>query len=82
MAVSWSSNSSGKMGYAIARAALDAGAKVTLVSGPTNIDVPPTAHVERVESTNEMFTAVKKHANAADIFIGVAAVADCVTKRT
>lgn len=74
--------SSGKMGYAIARAALDAGAKVTLVSGPTNIDAPPTAHVERVESTNEMFTAVKKHANAADIFIGVAAVADYRVEKT
>jgi phosphopantothenoylcysteine decarboxylase / phosphopantothenate---cysteine ligase len=74
--------SSGKMGYAIARAALDAGAKVTLVSGPTNIDVPPAAHVERVESTNEMFTAVKKHANAADIFIGVAAVADYRVEKT
>ncbi len=74
--------SSGKMGYAIARAALDAGAKVTLVSGPTNIDVPSAAHVERVESTNEMFTAVKKHANAADIFIGVAAVADYRVEKT
>lgn len=74
--------SSGKMGYAIARAALDAGAKVTLVSGPTNIDAPHAAHVERVESTNEMFTAVKKHANAADIFIGVAAVADYRVEKT
>ncbi len=68
--------SSGKMGYAIARAALDAGAKVTLISGPTNIDAPAAARIERVESTNEMFAAVKQHANAADIFIGVAAVAD------
>ena len=68
--------SSGKMGYAIARAALDAGAKVTLVSGPVHIEAPASARVERVESTAEMFAAVKKHAKSADIFIGVAAVAD------
>lgn len=68
--------SSGKMGYAVARAALDAGAKVTLVSGPTSIDAPAAARVEYVESANDMFNAVKKHAEAADIFIGVAAVAD------
>ena len=74
--------SSGKMGYAIARAALDAGAKVTLVSGPTSIDPPPSARVEHVESANEMFAAVKKHANAADIFIGVAAVADYRAEKT
>lgn len=68
--------SSGKMGYAIARAAIDAGAKVTLVTGPVNLDAPAAARVERVESANQMFDAVKKHAKAADIFIGVAAVAD------
>jgi phosphopantothenoylcysteine decarboxylase/phosphopantothenate--cysteine ligase len=68
--------SSGKMGYAIARAALDAGAKVTLVSGPVQLEPPASARVERVESTAEMFAAVKKHAKTADIFIGVAAVAD------
>jgi phosphopantothenoylcysteine decarboxylase/phosphopantothenate--cysteine ligase len=68
--------SSGKMGYAIARAALDAGAKVTLVSGPTSLEPPVTAHVERAVTANDMFEAVKRHAGAADIFIGVAAVAD------
>ena len=68
--------SSGKMGYAIARAALDAGAKVTLVTGPVSLDAPAAARVERVESAKDMFEAVKKHAKAADIFIGVAAVAD------
>ena len=68
--------SSGKMGYAVARAALDAGAKVALVSGPTNLDAPAAARVEYVESANDMFEAVKNHAQAADIFIGVAAVAD------
>src|SRR5258705_593546 len=68
--------SSGKMGYAIACAALDAGATVTLVSGPTSLAAPTAARVQRVESANEMFDAVKKHVKAADIFIGVAAVAD------
>ena len=68
--------SSGKMGYAIARAALDAGAQVTLASGSTSLEAPATARVEKVTTTNEMFEAVKKHAHAADIFIGVAAVAD------
>lgn len=68
--------SSGKMGYAIARAALDAGAKVTLVTGPVSLEAPAAARVEHVESANDMFEAVKKHAKAADIFIGVAAVAD------
>ena len=68
--------SSGKMGYAVARAALDAGAKVTLISGPTSIEVPAAARTEQVESAGEMFAAVKKHAGASDIFIGVAAVAD------
>jgi phosphopantothenoylcysteine decarboxylase/phosphopantothenate--cysteine ligase len=68
--------SSGKMGYAIARAAVEAGAKVTLVTGPVSLEAPVTARVERVESASDMFNAVKKHAKAADIFIGVAAVAD------
>ncbi len=68
--------SSGKMGYAIARAALDAGAKVTLVSGPVHLDAPASARVERIDSAAEMFAAVKKHMKSADIFIGVAAVAD------
>jgi phosphopantothenoylcysteine decarboxylase/phosphopantothenate--cysteine ligase len=74
--------SSGKMGYAMARAALDAGAKVTLVSGPTSLDAPAAARVERVESANDMFDVVKKHAKAADIFIGVAAVADYRVEKT
>jgi phosphopantothenoylcysteine decarboxylase / phosphopantothenate---cysteine ligase len=68
--------SSGKMGYAIARAALDAGARVTLVSGPVSLTPPPGADVTRVGTAAEMFEAVKRHAARADIFIGVAAVAD------
>jgi len=68
--------SSGKMGYAVARAALDAGAKVTLVSGPVSLPVPAGAEVTRVGTAAEMFDVVKRHAARADIYIGVAAVAD------
>ncbi len=68
--------SSGKMGYSIAHAALAAGAKVTLVSGPVSLEAPAAARVEHVESASEMFAAVKKFAQMADIFIAVAAVAD------
>lgn len=68
--------SSGKMGYALARAAIAAGAEVTLVSGPVSLAAPIGASMERVQTAAEMFDAVKKHAAKADIFIGVAAVAD------
>jgi phosphopantothenoylcysteine decarboxylase/phosphopantothenate--cysteine ligase len=68
--------SSGKMGYAIARVALDQGAEVTLVSGPVALDVPHGARLVQVESALEMFEAVKKRVADCDIFIGVAAVAD------
>ncbi len=68
--------SSGKMGYAVARAACEAGAKVTLVSGPVALATP--AGVERVDvkSAEQMFETVKKAAPASDVFIAVAAVAD------
>lgn len=68
--------SSGKMGYALARAAIAAGAEVTLVSGPVSLTAPVGANMERVQTAAEMFDAVKKHATKTDIFIGVAAVAD------
>ncbi len=68
--------SSGKMGYAIARAAIGAGAKVTLISGPSSQPVPVGAAVTQVQSAAEMFEAVKLNTKQADIFIGVAAVAD------
>ena len=68
--------SSGKMGYAVARAAQEAGAEVTLISGP--VPLPTPAGVARVDvrTAQEMFEAVKKDAKNADIFISVAAVAD------
>ncbi len=68
--------SSGKMGYALARAAIAAGAEVTLVSGPTSLAPPVGATVTHVQTAAEMFEAVKKQAAKTDIFIGVAAVAD------
>ncbi|HEX6008038.1 MAG TPA: bifunctional phosphopantothenoylcysteine decarboxylase/phosphopantothenate--cysteine ligase CoaBC, partial [Burkholderiales bacterium] len=68
--------SSGKMGYAIARAAIDAGARVTLISGPTALATP--AGTERVDvvSAEEMCGAVKRRISEVDIFVGVAAVGD------
>lgn len=68
--------SSGKMGYAVARAALESGASVTLISGPSCLTPPPAAHVIHVESAAEMLQAVNRHVADADIFISVAAVAD------
>src|SRR5690606_1757751 len=68
--------SSGKMGYALARAAIAAGAEVTLVSGPVSLAAPAGANMERVQTAAEMFDVVKRHAAKADLFIGVAAVAD------
>lgn len=69
-------SSSGKMGYAVARAALEAGAEVTLVSGPTCIKPPLGTRVINVVSAQQMLKAVNETVNWADIFIGVAAVAD------
>ena len=68
--------SSGKMGYAVARAAREAGASVTLISGPTSLAVPPGVQRTDVVSARDMFQAVKKRVGAADIFISVAAVGD------
>src|SRR5712664_371908 len=68
--------SSGKMGYAVARAAQEAGAEVTLVSGPVSLPTPAGVARIDVRTAREMFDAVKKDAKSADVFISVAAVAD------
>jgi phosphopantothenoylcysteine decarboxylase/phosphopantothenate--cysteine ligase len=68
--------SSGKMGYAIAQAAREMGAQVTLVSGPVALPVPVGVERIAVNSAQEMYDAVNRRAGDADIFIGVAAVAD------
>nr|MBN2277096.1 bifunctional phosphopantothenoylcysteine decarboxylase/phosphopantothenate--cysteine ligase CoaBC [candidate division Zixibacteria bacterium] len=71
-----SNRSSGKMGYALARAAYDAGAKVVLISGPTNLKVDSGIKLIRVESTGEMYRAVKKEFARCDYLIMAAAPAD------
>ncbi|MBV9190130.1 MAG: bifunctional phosphopantothenoylcysteine decarboxylase/phosphopantothenate--cysteine ligase CoaBC [Betaproteobacteria bacterium] len=68
--------SSGKMGYAVARAAQEAGAKVTLISGPVALATPAGVERFNVRTADEMFAAVKKAAPKSDVFISVAAVAD------
>lgn len=68
--------SSGKMGYAVARAALEAGAQITLVSGPVSLEAPPSAQLVRVETAQQMLEAVNANVGSCDIFVGVAAVAD------
>jgi phosphopantothenoylcysteine decarboxylase/phosphopantothenate--cysteine ligase len=68
--------SSGKMGYAIARAAREAGAEVTLVSGPVALATPHGVARIDVRTAEEMFEAVKKAVKSSDVFISVAAVAD------
>ena len=71
-----SNRSSGKMGYAVAQAARDAGATVILVSGPVGIDPPAGVEFVAVESAQQMYDAVHRALVAADIYIGAAAVAD------
>ncbi len=68
--------SSGRMGYAVAQAALEAGAQVTLVSGPTALVPPALARVVPIVSAQDMLEAVNAHVADCDIFISVAAVAD------
>src|SRR3954470_15208645 len=74
--------SSGKMGYAVARAAREAGAEVTLVSGPVALAAPPGVSRVNVRTAQEMFEAVKKSAKGCDVFISVAAVADYRVKNS
>ena len=69
-------SSSGKMGYAVARAAHEAGAQVTLISGPVSLPTPSGVARVDVRTAREMFDAVKKDVKDADVFISVAAVAD------
>jgi phosphopantothenoylcysteine decarboxylase/phosphopantothenate--cysteine ligase len=68
--------SSGRMGYAVARAARQAGAQVTLVSGPVGLAVPQGVDRVNVRSALDMHAEVMVRAAAADVFIAVAAVAD------
>lgn len=71
-----SNRSSGKQGYAIAAQAAAMGASVNLISGPTALETPPGVNRIDVLSANEMFDAVHSNIANADLFVGVAAVAD------
>lgn len=73
--------SSGKMGYALAEAAVRDGNKVTLVSGPVSLAAPHGVKLVKVESAAEMAREVRKFAESADIIIMAAAVADYKPKR-
>src|SRR5690606_21514947 len=71
-----SNHSSGKMGFALAEAARDRGADVTVVAGVTTVSPPDRVKVIKAPSAQEMFNAVKDAAEHATVFIGAAAVAD------
>ena len=71
-----SNRSSGKMGYAIAEAALEAGHEVILISGPVHLEPPRGAKLVAVSTSDEMFDAVHPHADDSDVCVLCAAVAD------
>ena len=71
-----SNRSSGKMGYAIAEAALDVGHDVILISGPVNLAPPRNARIVSVSTSDEMFDAVHQQADDANVCVLCAAVAD------
>ena len=71
-----SNYSSGKMGYALAQAAVEAGAQTILISGPTHLPIPERATRIDVTSAQQMYDASLQQAAACDLFIGAAAVAD------
>ena len=71
-----SNHSSGKMGYALAQAAVEQGAEVILISGPTSLPVPDGVTRVNVVSAEEMYQAAMTHAPGADVFIAAAAVSD------
>lgn len=71
-----SNHSSGKMGYALAQAALELGAEVNLISGPVTLSAPSGAKVFAVQSAQQMHQQALSLATESDVFIGCAAVAD------
>lgn len=71
-----SNRSSGRMGYALAQAAAEAGARVVLVSGPVSLPAPAGVECVRVESAQEMFAEAHNRIDDVDIFIGAAAISD------
>ena len=71
-----SNRSSGKMGFAVAQAAVEAGARVTLVAGPVNLTTPLNVERIDVESAADMYAATMSAVETADIYIGAAAISD------
>lgn len=71
-----SNHSSGRMGYALARVAMERGAEVTLVTGPASLSVPPFVKIVQIQSAQDMFEAVTDVSDVQDIIIKAAAVAD------
>jgi phosphopantothenoylcysteine decarboxylase / phosphopantothenate---cysteine ligase len=71
-----SNRSSGKMGYAIAEAAIENGHDVVLISGPVCVDPPRTAKLVAISTSDEMFEAVHQHVPNCDVLVMCAAVAD------
>ncbi len=71
-----SNNSSGKMGYSIAEAAIKYGAQVNLVTGPVSLDADKSINLHKINSASEMLDEVIKCMKSSDIFIGCAAVSD------
>ena len=71
-----SNHSTGKMGYALAEAAMQRGAEVTLVSGPVSLTPPPFVNVVSVTSAQDMYNAVTSLAPEQDAIVKAAAVAD------
>lgn len=76
-----SNHSSGKMGYAIAQAAANAGAEVTIISGPVSLTTPANCQRINVESANDMHQQATSLASQADVFVACAAVADYRTEQ-
>ena len=74
--------SSGKQGYALAQAALDSGAQVTLITTPTSLTAPIGAHVIEVESAQQMYKSVLNESSKANVLIMAAAVADFRPRNT
>ena len=64
------------MGFAVARAAADAGAVVTLIAGPVHLPTPPGVERIDVETTQQMFDTAMAQVDNADIYIGAAAISD------
>ncbi|MDQ0215072.1 phosphopantothenoylcysteine decarboxylase/phosphopantothenate--cysteine ligase [Oikeobacillus pervagus] len=78
----FTNHSTGKMGYALAEAARELGADVTLISGPVSLSHPEGVEIQKVQSAEEMYQAVMQRYDQADIVIKSAAVADYRPKQT